>query len=94
MSRTAKLRKVFGHPPPRAKTPFRAGLYARVSTQDQRTIPVQTHALWEYAARRGWMIALQVKEIGSGAAQRETREQVLEAARRREIDVVLELIRK
>jgi hypothetical protein len=40
------------------------------------------------------MIALQVKEIGSGAAQRETREQVLEAARRREIDVVLELIRK
>jgi DNA invertase Pin-like site-specific DNA recombinase len=32
---------------------------------------------------------LQVKEIGSGAAQREKREQLLEAARRREIDVVL-----
>jgi DNA invertase Pin-like site-specific DNA recombinase len=43
----------------------------------------------EYAARRGWTIALQVKEIGSGASQRERREQLLEAARRREIDVVL-----
>ena len=45
VSRTAKLRKVFGHPPHRAKTPFRAGLYARVSTQDQQTILVQTRAL-------------------------------------------------
>jgi len=43
----------------------------------------------EYAARRGWAIALQVREIGSGASQRERREQLLEAARRREIDVVL-----
>jgi DNA invertase Pin-like site-specific DNA recombinase len=89
VSRTAKLRKVFGHPPHRAKTPFRAGLYARVSTQDQQTIPMQTRALREYATRRGWTIALQVKEIGSGTSQRERREQLLEAARRREIDVVL-----
>jgi DNA invertase Pin-like site-specific DNA recombinase len=43
----------------------------------------------EYATRRGWTIALQVKEIGSGASQRERREKLLEAARRREIDVVL-----
>ena len=77
-----KSRKVFGHPPHRAKTPFRAGLYARVSTQDQQTIPMQTRALREYATRRGWTIALQVK-IGSGASQRERREQLLEAARRR-----------
>ena len=89
VSRTVKLRKVFGHPPHRAKPPFRAGLYARVSTQDQQTIPMQTRALREYAKRRGWTIALQVKEIGSGASQRERREQLLEAARRREIDVVL-----
>jgi putative DNA-invertase from lambdoid prophage Rac len=41
------------------------------------------------ATRRGWTIALQVKEIGSGASQRERREQLLEAARRREIGVVL-----
>ena len=65
------------------------GLYARVSTQDQQTIPLQIRALREYAARRGWTITLQVKEIGSGASQRVRREQRLEAARRREIDVVL-----
>jgi hypothetical protein len=37
----------------------------------------------EYATRRGWRIALQVKEIGSGASQRMRREKLLEAARRR-----------
>jgi len=68
---------------------FRAGLYARVSTNDQQTIPLQMRTLREYAARRGWTIALQMKEIGSGAAVRQLREQLLEAARRREIDVVL-----
>jgi DNA invertase Pin-like site-specific DNA recombinase len=68
---------------------FRAGLYARVSTTDQQTIPLQVRALREYAARRGWAIALQVKEVGSGASQRELREKLLDAARRREIDVVL-----
>jgi len=56
---------VFGHPSKRAKTPFRAGLYARVSTSDQQTIPLQIRALREYAARRGWTVAMQVKEIGS-----------------------------
>ena len=68
---------------------FRVGLYARVSTFDQQTIPLQIRALREYAARRGWTIALQVKEVGSGAAQRQLREKLLDAARRREIDVVL-----
>jgi DNA invertase Pin-like site-specific DNA recombinase len=68
---------------------FRAGFYARVSTNDQQTIPLQIRALREYAARRGWTIALQVREVNSGAAQREARETLLEAARRREIDVVL-----
>ena len=68
---------------------FRAGLYARVSTNDQQTIPLQIRALRDYAARRGWVIAMQVKEVGSGASQRQLREPLLEAARRREIDVVL-----
>jgi DNA invertase Pin-like site-specific DNA recombinase len=68
---------------------FRAGLYARVSTNDQQTIPLQIRALQEYAARRNWTIALQVKAVGSGASQRQLREKLLEAARRREIDVVL-----
>jgi putative DNA-invertase from lambdoid prophage Rac len=68
---------------------FRAGLYARVSTNDQQTLPMQNRALRDYAARRGWIIAMQVREVGSGAAQRKAREKLLEAARRREIDVVL-----
>ncbi|MBZ5565787.1 MAG: recombinase family protein [Acidobacteriia bacterium] len=85
----SKSGKVFGHPFGRSKTVLRAGLYARVSTHDQQTVPLQTRAMRDYAARRGWTIVLQVKEIGSGAVQRERREQLLEAARRREIDVVL-----
>jgi putative DNA-invertase from lambdoid prophage Rac len=68
---------------------FRAGLYARVSTNDRQTIPLQIRSLRDKAARRGWTIALQVKEVGSGASQRQKREKLLEAARRREIDVVL-----
>src|ERR1700733_2535342 len=68
---------------------LRAGLYARVSTNDQQTLAMQNRAMREYAARRGWMIALQVREVNSGAARREAREKLLEAARRREIDLVL-----
>jgi DNA invertase Pin-like site-specific DNA recombinase len=68
---------------------LRTGLYARVSTTDQQTLAMQRRALREYVARRGWTVALQIREIGSGAAERRAREQLMEAARRREIDVVL-----
>jgi len=68
---------------------FRAGLYARVSTNDQQTLAMQSRAMREYAERRGWRITLQVREVNSGAARREAREKLLEAARRREIDLVL-----
>ena len=68
---------------------FRAGLYARVSTNDQQTLAMQNRAMREYAARRTWTIALQVREVNSGAVRREAREKILEAARRREIDLVL-----
>jgi len=87
-SGNAKSPRVFGQ----ARKPsqmFRAGLYARVSTHDQQTLPAQMRAMREYAAARGWTIALQVKEVGSGAAQRELREKLIDAARRREIDAVL-----
>ena len=43
----------------------------------------------EYATRRGWTIAMQVREVNPGAARREAREKPLYAARRREIDLVL-----
>jgi DNA invertase Pin-like site-specific DNA recombinase len=84
----AKSPRVFGQRRKHPKT-FCVGLYARVSTFDQHTIPLQIRALREYAARRGWTIAIQVKEVGSGAGQRELREKLVEAARRRDIDVVL-----
>ena len=88
-SMKTKSRRVFGHPGKRSKTALRAGLYARVSTNDQQTLPMQLRALREYAARRGWSVFSQVKEVGSGASQRLMREKLIEAARRREIDVVL-----
>ena len=75
-------RKVFGHP-------LRVGLYARVSTHDQQTLPLQIRAMREYAAKRGWFIGAQIKEVGSGASQRELRQTLIAAAQRREIDVVL-----
>ena len=83
-----KSRKVFGQGQKAAKA-IRAGLYARVSTLDQQTLPMQNRAMRDYAARRGWTVAMQVKEVGSGASQRQMREKLIEAARRREIDVVL-----
>src|SRR5271165_5255424 len=84
----AKSGNVFGQARRPAKM-FRAGLYARVSTNDQQTMAMQSHAMREYAARRGWTIVVNVREVGSGATKREAREKLLEAARRREIDVVL-----
>jgi putative DNA-invertase from lambdoid prophage Rac len=75
-------RGVFGHP-------LRVGLYARVSTHDQQTLPLQIRAMREYAAKRGWSIVAQIKEVGSGASQRELRTTLIASARRREVDVVL-----
>src|SRR5215813_1670079 len=81
----ASRKRVFGQG---EKTP-RAGLYARVSTHDQQTLPMQVTAMRDYARKRGWQIALEVKDVGSGAALRQKREDLLAAARRREIDLVV-----
>ena len=87
-SNKAKSQRVFGQRQAPAKM-FRVGLYARVSTHDQQTLPLQIRAMREYAVRRGWTIALQIKEVGSGAAEREMRQKLHDGARRRELDVVL-----
>jgi putative DNA-invertase from lambdoid prophage Rac len=83
-----KTKQVFGQSRKPSKM-LRAALYARVSTLDQQTLPMQMRAMRDYATNRGWTVAMQVKEVGSGAAQREQRQQLIDAARRREIDVVL-----
>jgi hypothetical protein len=46
-------RRVFGHNGKPSKTALHAGLYARVSTNDQQTLPMQLRALRDYAVRRG-----------------------------------------
>ena len=73
---------------PRGLVP-RVGLYARVSTHDQQTLPMQLGAMREYVRKRGWQVAVAVKDVGSGATLRPQREQLVQAARRREVDVVL-----
>jgi putative DNA-invertase from lambdoid prophage Rac len=88
ITKTTKSKRVFGQRREPVKM-FCVGLYARVSTHDQKTLPLQIRAMREYASKRGWEIAVQIKEVGSGAAERELREKLMAAARRREIDVVL-----
>jgi putative DNA-invertase from lambdoid prophage Rac len=87
-SEKAKSGQVFGHRRNKPKM-LRVGLYARVSTQDQQTLPLQIRGMRQYAVTRGWTIVLQVKEVGSGASKRELRQKLMDAARRREIDIVL-----
>jgi putative DNA-invertase from lambdoid prophage Rac len=67
----------------------RVAIYARVSTHDQQTLPMQLEAMRAYAERKGWQIALMVEEVGSGAKTRPRREELLRATRRREIDVIV-----
>jgi putative DNA-invertase from lambdoid prophage Rac len=66
-----------------------AGLYARVSTHDQQTLPMQLRTMRAYAKQRGWAIGMEVRDVGSGANVRPKREEMLKAARRRKLDVIL-----
>lgn len=68
---------------------MRVGLYARVSTQDQQTLPMQLEAMRRYVEHRGWTVVLDIEDVGSGTAERPKREMLLKAARRREVDAIL-----
>jgi DNA invertase Pin-like site-specific DNA recombinase len=68
---------------------MRAALYARVSTHDQQTLGLQAEAMRSYIRDRGWDLARQIKDVGSGAKDRPGRESLLKAARRREVDVIV-----
>lgn len=68
---------------------LQVAIYARVSTHDQQTLPLQIKAMREYALRRGWKIVAEVREIGSGAVQRPKRDELLAAVRRRELDAII-----
>lgn len=68
---------------------MRVGIYARVSTHDQQTLPMQLEKMREYIKNRGWILTAEVEEIGSGAKTRAKREALLQSAKRREIDAIL-----
>ncbi len=72
-----------------AQRPVRAALYARVSTHDQQTLPLQLDALRRYVRSREWQSVTEIAEIGSGATDRPEREALMKAARRREVDAIL-----
>ena len=68
---------------------MRVGIYARVSTHDQQTLPMQIGKMKEYIINRGWTLAAEVEEVGSGAKTRPKREELLRMAKRRDIDAIL-----
>jgi putative DNA-invertase from lambdoid prophage Rac len=67
----------------------RAALYARVSTADQQTLPLQIAAMREYAERRGWLVVASIEDVGSGAKDRPKRAALIKMARQRKVDVIL-----
>jgi len=69
---------------------MRAALYARVSTRDQHSIPMQLESMRDYAKLRGWTVAAEVQEAETGKKNdRAGREQIIKLARSGKIDVVL-----
>jgi predicted site-specific integrase-resolvase len=69
--------------------PLRVGLYARISTHDQQTLPLQVKAMRQYARRRSWKVVKTVEDVGSGASERPQREELIKVARRRDVDAIL-----
>ncbi len=69
---------------------MRTALYARVSTKDQQTLPMQMKAMREYAKNRQWKVVKGIKEIGSGADNnRPEREKLIKLAKQRKLDAVV-----
>lgn len=67
---------------------MRVALYARVSTKEQSTLPMQMKAVKTLARQRNWSVTMAVSEIASGRATRPERETIMIAARRRKIDAI------
>jgi putative DNA-invertase from lambdoid prophage Rac len=73
----------------RSSGKMKMGLYARVSTHDQQTLALQRDAMLAYARQRGGAIVTMVEDVGSGASERRRREELMRAARRRDIDAIV-----
>lgn len=72
-------------PPPKKTNPCR---FVRPCV-DARPTNAQAAEPRHATTLRGWTIALEIKEAGSGASVRELRQKLLDAARRRDIDVIV-----
>jgi putative DNA-invertase from lambdoid prophage Rac len=70
-------------------TKLRVGIYVRVSTADQQTLPMQLDSIRKYLRARKWKSVMEVDDIASGAKDRRKREQLMRAARRQELDVIV-----
>jgi DNA invertase Pin-like site-specific DNA recombinase len=68
---------------------MKVGIYARVSTQEQQTLPLQIKDLREFARRRKWKVEIEIPDVASGAKSRPKREELLKLARQRKIDCIL-----
>lgn len=69
---------------------MRTALYARVSTKDQQTLPMQMKAMRAYAKNRQWKVVKEIKEIGSGADNnRPERDKLIKLAKQRKLDAVV-----
>jgi DNA invertase Pin-like site-specific DNA recombinase len=69
---------------------MKAALYARISTRDQHSIPMQLDAMRQYAQLRGWRIVAEIEEAKSGKKNdRAGRARIMSLARSGQIDVVL-----
>jgi len=68
---------------------MKVGIYARVSTQEQQTLPLQIKDLREYAEKRKWKIATEISDIASDAKFRSKRDELLKLARQRKIDCTI-----
>jgi len=44
---------------------MRTGNYARVSTHDQNTLPMQIEKMPEYVENRKWKLTVEFEEVGS-----------------------------
>lgn len=68
---------------------MRVAIYARVSTAEQQSLPMQLAAIKKYVRARKWKVVMEVEDVGSGVSERKKREQLMCAARRRDIDTII-----
>jgi putative DNA-invertase from lambdoid prophage Rac len=69
---------------------MRAAIYARVSSWDQNTLPIQLKDCRKFVKKRGWKLVHSESETASGVKKRPSRDVFIKLARQRKIDVVID----